>query len=85
MGILNKMLNEISGFVDALKDLIVIYTWKETWVAPFAALGIVAVWSTFAFAFFVPNPWRSMIVWGLFLGLTVGAAAVHYMQKWAKG
>lgn len=85
MGILNKMLNEIRGFIDVIEDLIIIYTWKETWVAPFAALGVVTVWFTFAFAFFVPNPWRSMIIWGLSLGLTVGVAAVHYMQKGAKG
>jgi hypothetical protein len=36
-------------------------------------LGIVGFWFVFAFALCLPNPWRSILLWGIILGLAIVA------------
>jgi len=57
----------VLGVFSVIKDLLVILSWWETWIPPLITLGIVGFWISFAFAFTLSNPWRSLIVWGLIL------------------
>ena len=60
------------NFMDAfsiIKDLSTILSWWETWVPVLVALAIIGFWSSYAFALTLPNPWKSLIIWGMILTL----------------
>lgn len=71
------------GFVrlfSVIKDLWVILNWWETWVPTLIALGVVCFWSFFAFALALPNPWRSILIWGVILGLVTIAPGYAFFS-----
>jgi len=65
---MRKALNNLLG---VFNQLLKILSWFETWVPSLIALGIVGFWLIFAFAFCLPNPWRSILTWGIILGLAL--------------
>lgn len=61
----------LTEFFDVLRDLSRVYRWKETWTVISVTLFIVGFWLLFALAISLPNPWRSIIMWGVILGLAI--------------
>ena len=45
------------------------------------ALGVIGVWAYACIGFGMPNPLRSLMLWGIIAGLTVGSATLSYIQK----
>lgn len=65
---MKKALNDL---LDVFKSLYRILSWVETWIPSLVAVAIVAFWLVFAFALSLPNPWKSILIWGMFFGLAV--------------
>ena len=65
------MKKALADFVDVIRHLFEILRWKETWVLPGMTCCIVGFWLLFAWAITLPNPWRTLIIWGEILGLAV--------------
>jgi len=65
---MKKTLNE---FIFMLRDLLKILGWKETWIVPAAAMGIVGFWCIFAWSMTLPSPIRAIIMWGIIIGLSI--------------
>jgi len=65
---MRKALNDL---IDVFKSLFRILSWVETWIPSLVASAIVFFWFFFAFALSLPNPWKSMLIWGMFFGLAV--------------
>jgi hypothetical protein len=65
---MKKALNDL---LDVFKSLFRILSWVETWVPSLVALAIVAFWIVFALALSLPNPWKSILIWGMFFGLAL--------------
>ncbi|MEA2089974.1 MAG: hypothetical protein U9O89_04365 [Thermoproteota archaeon] len=63
------MKKAVMDFWGVLKDLKTILSWFETWVPTFITMGVVGFWCLFAFAHSLPNPWRTILVWGTLLGM----------------
>jgi hypothetical protein len=63
------MVKAFDDFLNVLRDLKTILSWYETWVPSLIVLGIIAFWLIFAFALYLPNPWRTIVIWGMFLGI----------------
>jgi hypothetical protein len=63
------MVKAFDDFLDVFRDLLKILSWWETWVPALVVLGIIAFWVVFAFALSLPNPWRSIVIWGMILGV----------------
>jgi hypothetical protein len=63
------MVKAFDDFLDVLRDLKTILSWYETWIPSLIVLGIIAFWLIFAFALYLPNPWRTIVIWGMFLGI----------------
>jgi hypothetical protein len=65
-----------------LKDLLIIYTWKELWIVVSVPTAVVGVWALFCFLLTIPNDIvRTVAIWGLILGLTAGAATVDALRR----
>lgn len=65
------MRKTLNNLLDVFNHLLKILSWFETWVPSLIALGVVGFWLIFAFALSLPNPWRSILLWGIILGLAV--------------
>lgn len=65
---MRKALNNLLG---VFNQLLKILSWFETWVPSLIALGIVGFWLIFSVALCLPNPWRSILLWGTILGLAI--------------
>jgi hypothetical protein len=65
-----------------LKDLLIIYTWKEFWIAVSVPTAVVGVWMLFCFLLTIPNDIvRTVAIWGLIFALSAGAATVDALRK----
>ncbi len=65
-----------------LKDLLIIYTWKEFWIAVSIPTAVVGVWALFCFLLTIPNDVvRTVAIWGLLFALTAGAATADALRK----
>jgi len=56
-------------FLDDLKFFLRILRWREYWIVIGVVLGVLGVWLVFWVALTLENPWRSIIMWGMLLGL----------------
>jgi hypothetical protein len=65
------MREALDDLIDGFRDFFKILSWFETWVPSLVALGIVGFWFIFAFAICLPNPWRSILLWGIIFGLAI--------------
>jgi uncharacterized BrkB/YihY/UPF0761 family membrane protein len=63
------MRDKLLEFLDDLKFFLRILTWREYWTVIGVVLGVVGIWLLFYVALTLDNPWRSIIMWGLLLGL----------------
>jgi hypothetical protein len=63
------MVKAFDDFLNVLRDLKTILSWYETWVPSLIVLAIIGFWLFFAFALYLPNPWRTIVIWGMFLGI----------------
>jgi hypothetical protein len=63
------MVKAFDDLLDVFRDLLKILSWYETWVPSLLVLGIIGFWFVFAFALYLPNPWRSIVIWGMILGV----------------
>ena len=45
------------------------------------SIPIVAVWSFFSLMNFLPNPWRAILIWGLYFLLVILTAAADYVRS----
>ncbi len=65
-----------------LKELLMIYTWKELWVIVSVPTLIVGVWALFCFLLTIPSDIIRIIgIWTLIFALTAGAAAVDVLKR----
>lgn len=65
-----------------LKDLLVVYTWKEFWVVLSAPIMVIGVWLLFCLMLRIPDVGlRALSIWSLFLTLTLGAATVDALRS----
>lgn len=67
--------------LDLIRDLINSYRWRETWIPVGFCLIVTAIWSCICLALKVPNPYRSIIIYGLIFTLALGAAAADPEQR----
>ena len=65
-----------------LKDLLIIYTWKELWIVVSVPTAVVGIWILFTFLLSIPNDIvRTISIWSLIFALTLGAATVDALRK----
>ena len=65
-----------------LKDLLIIYTWKEFWIIMTVPTSIVSIWFLFCYLLAIPNDIiRTVAIWSLISVLTLGAATVDALRK----
>jgi hypothetical protein len=65
---MNKAVNDL---LDVFRSLFRILSWVETWIPSLVAIAIVTFWIVFALALSLPNPWKSLLIWGIFFGLAL--------------
>ena len=65
------MKGKLLKLLDTPRFFLKILRWREYWIVMAAAVGVVAVWGTFCLALSLPNPWRSIIMYGMIFGLAV--------------
>jgi len=65
------MKGKLLELLDSIRFFLKILTWREYWIVIVAVLGVVAVWVIFWLALSLPNPWRSIIMYGTIFGLAV--------------
>lgn len=70
----------VRDFVDGLRLMKQILSWYETWIPTLAVAGWVAYMVVYAFAHYLPNPWRSIIIWGMILALSIVAPGVIFLS-----
>lgn len=63
------MNEKLQVFLDDLKFFLRILRWREYWTVIGVVLGVMGIWLLFYVALTLENPWRSIIMWGLLLGL----------------
>ena len=72
-------MNELLGW---LKDLLIIYTWKEFWIVMTVPTSIMGIWLLFCYLLTIPNDIiRTVAIWSLIFALTLGAATVDALRK----
>ena len=65
-----------------LKDLLIIYTWREFWIVMTVPTSIVGIWFLFCYLLAIPNDIiRTVAIWSLISVLTLGAATVDALRK----
>ena len=65
-----------------LKDLLIIYTWKELWMLVSVPVAIMGLWVLFCLLLTIPMIIiRTISIWSLIFILTLGAAAVDASRK----
>jgi len=65
-----------------LKDLLIIYTWKELWMVVSVPVAIMGLWVLFCLLLTIPIIIiRTISIWSLIFILTLGAAAVDASRK----
>lgn len=65
-----------------LKDLLIIYTWKELWMLVSVPVAIMGLWVLFCLLLTIPIIIiRTISIWSLIFILTLGAAAVDASRK----
>jgi len=67
-------------FVDDLIFLRKILGWYETWIPTLVVLGWVAFMIVYAYAHCLSNPWRSIVIWGIIIGLVIVAPGVNFLS-----
>lgn len=58
-----------SELLDNIRFFLHILSWREYWVVIGVVLGIVGVWLAIWLALNLPNPWKSIIVYGIIFSL----------------
>jgi len=65
-----------------LKDLLIIYTWKELWIVISVPTAIMGLWFLFCFLLTIPIVLiRAIAIWTMVSLLTAGSAAVDALRK----
>lgn len=59
-----------------IRDFANIYRWRETWIPVGFALSVTGTWFWICLALNVPNPYRSIMIYGLLCVLGLGAAVM---------
>lgn len=70
----------VRDFVDGLRLMKKILSWYETWIPTLAVAGWLAYMVVYALAHSLPNPWRSIIIWGMILALSIVAPGVIFLS-----
>jgi DNA anti-recombination protein RmuC len=69
-------------FLDWLRDLIEIYTWKELWIVVSAPTILTGVLLLFAFMFRIEDiTIRSAAIWSLLSSLMIAGITADYYRK----
>lgn len=63
------MRRKLLELLDSISFFLKILGWREYWTVMAVVLGVFAVWVIFWLALSLPNPWRSIIVYGIIFGL----------------
>lgn len=61
------MKESLISFLNDVKFFLSIYTWIEVWYAVGGAVVITGSWMLVAFALSLPNPLKSILIWGFVL------------------
>ena len=65
-----------------LKDLLMIYTWKEFWMVVSVPTVVMGIWLLFCFLLTIPTIIiRAIAIWSLILVLALGSATVDALRK----
>jgi len=75
------VIGAIRDFIDALRFMKNILSWRVTWIPTLAMSGVVGFWLVYAFAHSLPNPWRSIVIWGIIFGLVIVAPGVMFLSE----
>lgn len=70
----------LRDFVDGIKLMKKILSWPETWIPTLVALGWVGYMVIYTFAHTLPNPWKSIIIWGMIFGLAIAAPGIMFLS-----
>jgi len=72
----------VNALLEWLRDLLIIYTWKEFWMVMIAPTAVVGFWLLFSFLLSIQNDVvRTVAIWSLIFALTLGAATVDALRK----
>ena len=71
----------IRDFLDGLMFMKKILGWRETWIPTLTVAGWVLYMLVISFAHSLPNPWRSIIIWGMIFGLVIVAPGVMFLSE----
>lgn len=66
-------------FIEGLRFMEKILGWFETWIPTLVAVGWVVYMLVYAYAHTLPNPWRSIIIWGMISALAVVTPGVMFL------
>ena len=75
------VIGAIRDFIDALRFMKNILSWRVTWIPTLAMSGVVGFWLVYAFAHSLPNPWKSIVIWGIIFGLVIVAPGVMFLSE----
>lgn len=71
----------LKDFVQFILDFTNAYTQKEVQIVIGAAFLVYAMWGYACISLSLPNPLKSIMMWGLIFTLTVLVAAIGYVEK----
>lgn len=62
------MKGKLLKLLDTTRFFLKILRWREYWIVMAAAGSVVVFWGIFCLALSLPNPWRSIIMYGIIFG-----------------
>ncbi|MGD8545598.1 MAG: hypothetical protein PVH12_05430 [Candidatus Bathyarchaeota archaeon] len=77
-GVLKKALKD---FINDLRLFKQILGWHETWIPTLVVLGWMSFMIVYAYAHYLANPWRSIVIWGIILSLAIIAPGVVFFSR----
>ena len=70
----------LKDFINDLRFFKQILGWHETWIPTLVVLGWVSFMIVYAYAHYLANPWRSIVIWGIILSLAIIAPGVVFLS-----
>jgi len=74
------VIGAIRDFIDGLRFMKNILSWRVTWIPTLVMSGVVGFWLVYAFAHSLPNPWRAITIWGLIVVLVILSPGVLFLS-----
>jgi len=73
-----KMIHDV---FDAIRDFLIIITWKEYWIAVSAGLAVVGTWCILLFGMWLPQPWNWIFIWSFIFLLFILSGIPDKIRK----